>query len=202
MRKKIFIIAAMLVFIFIAGGWSLVLADTQSQQVRTASDQGELLRFHVIANSDSPYDQEVKIKVRDAVLAYLAPKMKGLDSSGKTREVIENNRTNIITVANQVLAMYGANYKAGMEIGQFEFPVKLYGTVVVPAGKYEAVRITLGQASGKNWWCVLFPPLCFIDINSSIATQQDADSLSKARESGVEKKIELRWMLAEYWNKR
>lgn len=134
---------------------------------KAASQQSiaeKIIRFHVLANSDSIEDQALKLKVRDKVLEYMVPKLskcKNIDESRKTLE-LENN--NVRQIAEKVITDNGYTYNVKTELQKIEFPVKRYGTIVLPEGKYEAYRILIGSAKGQNWWCVMFPPLCFTDI--------------------------------------
>ena len=157
----------------------------------------DVVRLHVIANSDSQYDQMVKLKVRDAVLAYMAPKLKHASNSAEADSVISQNRREIEEVARKVLMLSGVAYPVQVQYGYFDFPVRSYGNSVFPAGKYNAVRVLLGQAEGSNWWCVLFPPLCFIDANNAIAA--NSLQLRNYPKTGQDKKVELRWKLLEFW---
>ncbi|AVX21718.1 MULTISPECIES: stage II sporulation protein R [Carboxydocella] len=129
----------------------------------------QLLRLHVIANSDQTADQAVKLKVRDAILAYLTPRLVRATSLEQAQAIVIAAEPEIIRIANQTLAAQQFPYQARVEIGRFPFPSKSYGTFNLPAGRYLALRVLLGQAQGKNWWCVLFPPLCFVDLSHSIA---------------------------------
>jgi stage II sporulation protein R len=157
----------------------------------------DVVRLHVIANSDAQYDQLVKLKVRDAVLAYMAPKLKNVANSAEAAAIIAQNRREIEEVSRKVLLLSGVAYPVQVQYGRFEFPVKSYGNAVFPAGQYNAVRVMLGQAEGSNWWCVLFPPLCFIDANNAIA----ANSVQVRTEPSAiaDKKVEFRWKLFEIW---
>lgn len=125
-----------------------------------------IVRLHIIANSDSAEDQAVKIKVRDAVLE----KMEELDDKREAEEKIPEFEK----IAREVLEENGFSYGASAEYGNFEFPTKYYDNFALPKGNYDAVRIKLGKAEGKNWWCVLFPPLCYVD-----AATEDAEELLK-----------------------
>ncbi len=137
-----------------------------------------LIRFHVIANSDSPYDQQLKLKVRDAVIDYLAADLELEQDADQARKMIASKIPEIEAVAKNVLA--GAvDYDVHAELGHFNFPTKSYGEFVLPAGNYEALRIRLGEAKGKNWWCVLFPPLCFVDITGNIAQAPAENGLTE-----------------------
>lgn len=127
----------------------------------------EVLRFHVIGHSDSVYDQQVKMKVKNAIYDLVSAKISGAADEQQVKEQIANHREEIVDKANAVLLAEGAPYTADLEMGRFAFPTKQYGTEVFPAGEYDAVRVTLGEAKGQNWWCVMFPPICFIDAGQN-----------------------------------
>ncbi|MEZ4358201.1 MAG: stage II sporulation protein R [Eubacteriales bacterium] len=125
----------------------------------------EPFRLHVIANSDSKVDQEVKLKVRDAILELVNEDMDNISTKEEAEEYIASNLQIIKEKADEVLNENGMDYTAMPVIGTFEFPEKTYGDVVYPAGEYDALRIVLGKGEGQNWWCVLFPPLCLMEID-------------------------------------
>ena len=116
-----------------------------------------IVRLHVIANSDLEYDQFVKLRVRDAVLK--AAKTLSLDKNAA--EEIKNNTDILNDAAKVALMSYGVNSSVKTQFGTFDFPVKSYGNITPPAGQYTAVRVIIGEGVGQNWWCVMYPPLCF-----------------------------------------
>lgn len=118
-----------------------------------------LVRLHIIAESDSEEDQAVKLKVRDEVLKNMGDKLSA-NSREECREEIINNLDEIEKVANNVLKENGFEYTAHAQYGKFEFPQKTYKSMTLPAGEYYGVRIILGNGEGQNWWCVMYPPLC------------------------------------------
>lgn len=128
-----------------------------------------LIRFHILANSDAPEDQQLKHQVRQAVVAYLAPKIEEATTYEEAHAIILRERASVAAVARQVVADAGADYPVTVEVGRFDFPIKTYGSLTLPSGNYEALRIFIGRGEGHNWWCVLFPPLCFIDVTTSTA---------------------------------
>jgi stage II sporulation protein R len=135
-----------------------------------------LIRFHVLANSDSKQDQETKLRVRDEVLKEVVPYFEKSQSLQETRRIINEKQENIIDIAKKVLKESGKNYGVTATLGNFSFPTKYYGNFSLPAGNYEAFRIVLGEGKGSNWWCVMFPPLCFINVEKeegSIQVQDD-----------------------------
>jgi stage II sporulation protein R len=128
-----------------------------------------VLRFRVIANSDTAYDEAVKIAVRNLILGDLEPVLGHVHSVSAAQAVIARE---LPTLRGQVAALLrqdGVSYQAALFLGVTAFPTKAYGTWVLPAGRYPALVVRLGLGEGHNWWCVLFPSLCFIDTDSGLA---------------------------------
>ena len=146
-------------------------AIDKSEIAPTSSDQ--LIRFHVLANSDSEQDQALKRAVRDAILKDVSPRMAVSQSLDESRQILKQVRPDMESIGRSVVKMWGKDYSVRTEYGHFPFPTKSYGSLVLPAGDYEALRVVIGEGQGSNWWCVLFPPLCFIDIDQSTAVQVD-----------------------------
>ena len=139
----------------------------------------KLIRFHVIANSDNAEDQALKLKVRDKVLEYISPKLKDSRSIEESREIIKANDEAIKKIAQEVVTKNGYNYAVAAELSKQKFPVKTYGNITLPQGEYEAYRILIGSGSGQNWWCVMFPPLCFIDITKGEVSYKETEKSMK-----------------------
>lgn len=194
MKNKIITVLLIAFLIFVAGGWSLLLAGEGGAGERAVGPDG-LIRLHIIANSDSAADQAIKYRVRDAVTAYLAPRLSGAASLADARRIVAENRAAILAVAGEVVAAAEAGYPVSLDTGYFDFPLRAYGSLVLPPGRYEAVRILLGAAVGQNWWCVLFPPLCFID-----GTTAAASPLGGSAGAPAAGRIELRWKIGEFVN--
>lgn len=127
-----------------------------------------IFRLHVIANSDSVDDQNLKYIVRDNVLQYMNSLTTNSNSKAEIMQVVSEHLEDFRQIAQNTVFENGYDYEVSVEIGNFEFPVKTYGDISFPAGFYDALRIKIGNASGQNWWCVMFPPLCFIDVSSGI----------------------------------
>lgn len=143
----------------------------------------EVFRFHVPANSDSEEDQDVKLKVRNAVLGYMKRNMDGKGkaaSSEETREWAKGHLSELRSVAEEVLQENGFTYGAKAEVVTCYFPEKRYGDIVFPEGDYEALRIRLGEGRGNNWWCVLYPNLCFIDTACAVVSEEGKEDLKEA----------------------
>ena len=124
----------------------------------------ELIRFHVIANSDNENDQSVNLSIKDKIINYIYPFLQKSNSIEESRQILNNHKENILNIAAEVLKENGYNYEVKIEFSKENFPEKSYGNIILPQGEYEAFRIILGNGEGKNWWCVMFPPMCFIDV--------------------------------------
>ena len=120
----------------------------------------ELIRLHVVANSDSEEDQAIKLQVRDAVVANLRESMANMADVEQAKIYIRDNLPKIQSIANQVLAACGVEADAVVSVTKEAFDTRYYDTFKLPAGVYESLRITIGDGAGKNWWCVVFPSLC------------------------------------------
>jgi stage II sporulation protein R len=140
------------------------------------------IRLRILANSDSVADQVVKRQVRDAVIAQMNAWVKEPDGIENARRVVQEQLPALRELVGHELGNRGLQYNYKVELGSVPFPTKMYGDRVYPAGNYEALRITLGQGEGQNWWCVLFPPLCFVDAVSGEAVGQTKNTSSKALE--------------------
>lgn len=149
------------------------ITESSSNEEAIASTPDQLIRFHVLANSDSEQDQALKRAVRDAILKEVSPKLAVSQSLDESRQILKQIRPEMEDIARAVVKAWGKDYSVHTEYGHFSFPTKSYGSLVLPAGDYEAVRVVIGEGQGSNWWCVLFPPLCFIDIEHSTAVQVD-----------------------------
>lgn len=142
-----------------------------------------LIRLHVIANSDSTYDQDLKRKVRDDIIKYMTEKFKNVNDKKTAKDLIIENLPQITEIAKKTLKKYNCNYEIKSLVGNFTFPTKSYGDIVLPAGNYDALRVVIGSGSGANWWCVMFPPLCFADMSKGVvpvsSKEQLRETLSK-----------------------
>ncbi|MDR3586188.1 MAG: stage II sporulation protein R [Desulfosporosinus sp.] len=147
--------------------------NESSDEVALAPTPDQLIRFHVLANSDSEQDQALKRAVRDAILRAVSPRLAGSQTLDESRQIIKKVRPDMEGIGRSVVRAWGKDYTVHTEYGHFSFPTKSYGSLVLPAGDYEALRVVIGAGQGSNWWCVLFPPLCFIDIDHSTAVQVD-----------------------------
>jgi stage II sporulation protein R len=150
----------------------------------------EAIRLRILANSDSAQDQEIKRMVRDAVNEQITLWVQELTSLEKAKEVLTSKLPEVQDIAEKVVAEQGSNQSVNVEFGKVQFPTKLYGEFLYPAGEYQAILITLGEGKGANWWCVLYPPLCFLDFSNGVAVQSEGFE-SKAYAAENEEVIEV-----------
>jgi len=187
----------LLITILLITSCDIYTAETGS----AISGEGEgIIRLHVIASSDEDYDQELKLKVRDEVLEtinknlvreimmkHTAEDNEATLTIDESREYIKRNLKEIEKVAENVIRENGYDYMAKAELGMCFIPEKKYGDITFPAGNYEALNITIGEGAGENWWCVLFPPLCIIDIQNSGEIVMDGINSAEWAEGGTVK---------------
>ena len=186
-RYRIRQIICVILGICIALAATLLLTASRMKQVdakvaRTQESLAkEVFRFHVLANSDSDEDQAVKLKVRDAVITYMKESMdeeiEGSTDAKDTKEWAKAHLEELEQVADSVIAREGYSYQAEAEVTTCYFPDKTYGDVTFPAGNYEALRIEIGAAKGHNWWCVLYPNLCFTDATNAVVPEEGKEEL-------------------------
>ena len=138
-----------------------------------------VFRLHVIANSDSKEDQDLKYKVRDKVLEYMNEI--SMDCSSKEEVILlaEEHKEEFKKIAEDVIKENGYDYTVNISIGNFDFPTKTYGDISLPAGEYDALRIEIGEAKGQNWWCVMFPPVCFVDVTSGVVPDESKEVMKE-----------------------
>lgn len=139
----------------------------------------KIIRFHVIANSDSDADQALKLKVKEAVVNYTSELLCNSKSISETEDLLSSHTNDIISIANKVISENDYDYPVTAEITDTYFPTKSYGSYTFPPGTYRAFQIKIGEAKGKNWWCVLYPPLCFIDISHGTVNAESEELLKE-----------------------
>jgi stage II sporulation protein R len=185
----------------------------------------DAIRLRILAHSDRPQDQNLKLAIRDAVITKISTWVGKLTHIKKAREKIRLHISEIEQLVESYIQAYGFDYSYHVELARVAFPTKFYGNLMYPAGMYEALRISIGEGQGNNWWCVLFPPLCFVDaisgkkLNTSAVldqisnknstqyrvVQQDKESVSIKNEKIKENKPRIRFFLWEKcrkWFKR
>ena len=189
-------LALLLAFAFTAL-WGAASAQKQEELA------DKMIRLHVIARSDSDADQAVKLLVRDNVLSFTQGLLKCISGVDAAEKVIEDHLGDIQRIVNATLAESGCDYTAEAEVKVTEFPEKTYDSFALPGGKYLALRILLGEAEGKNWWCVVYPPLCTASAVEWEETAEQAGlsgeeiALMKRESTGYE----IRFKVVELWQK-
>ena len=161
-----------------------------SQEAQAARLAPDILRFHVLANSNSPEDQALKLEVRDFLLDLIyrelcaetdaSPLAEGRFSKEMIADFIARHHVKLERAAENYMFSKGFPYSAAIRLEQCYFPTRQYGDITLPCGSYDAVRVLLGRGTGKNWWCVLYPPLCFSGIASSGELSPDSKEELKA----------------------
>ena len=139
-----------------------------------------VFRLHIIANSDSKEDQDLKYIVRDNLIQYMDKLCENCSSKTEVIEIAKNNISNFKQIAENTVKEQGFSYDVNVEIGNFEFPTKSYGDISFPAGYYDALKVKIGNSSGQNWWCVMFPPLCFVNTTTGLVPTESKENLNQS----------------------
>lgn len=149
-----------------------------AKQVAGAQEKlaDEVFRFHVLANSDSEEDQELKLKVRDGILSYMKS-LEQVTSRQSVKTWASNHLSEIEQAASKIISEEGYDYQVTAKVAKCYFPDRRYGQVLFPKGYYEALRVEIGEAAGHNWWCVLYPSLCFTDATCAVVTEEGEEAL-------------------------
>ena len=134
----------------------------------TTSTNSEYLRIHIRANSNSDIDQSVKYEIKDAVVDALIPILSTCTTKDEASTALKNNFEYIESIADNILEKNNFNYKSNAKLSYEEFPTRTYGDLTLEAGFYDALILELGEAKGDNWWCVVYPPLCFVNGSTQV----------------------------------
>ncbi|SHE92758.1 stage II sporulation protein R [Desulforamulus putei DSM 12395] len=146
----------------------------------------QLIRFHVIANSNSLEDQTLKLHVRDVIVKEMKERFRQASSRQEAEQIVQSSMNEIKELAQAQIKREGKDYQVAVMMGDFAFPTKTYGNLTLPAGNYHAVRIVIGEGKGKNWWCILFPPLCFVDSVETLDKDEKAKGIKVFERDNVE----------------
>ena len=169
MKKYLFLLIVLISFIILSAySYAGAINEDLSNNV---------FRLHVIANSDSNEDQDLKYKVRDKLIKYMKSLTTNINTKEEVIEIANNHISDFESIAKEVITENGFDYDVKVEIGNFSFPTKQYGDISFPAGFYDALKVEIGNAKGQNWWCVMFPPLCFVDVTSGIVPEESKENL-------------------------
>ena len=170
-KVKMVIILSFLLFIY-----TTICAFSYAENV--SYDIAEsVFRLHVIANSDSKEDQDLKYKVRDNLISYMNNICKNCNNKEEAINLVTKHKEDFKEIALKTIKDNGYSYDVNISIGNFQFPTKDYGDISLPSGYYDALRVEIGEAKGQNWWCVMFPPLCFVDITSGVVPEESKEQL-------------------------
>lgn len=170
--KRVFILLLLLtLFIFVS---ALSYVTAVSQDIKDS-----VFRLHVIANSDSNEDQNLKLKVRDSLLEYMNDLAKNCTSKEEVVQIAKDHQEEFKQIAEKVISNNGYSYPVSIKIGDSDFPTKTYGDISLPAGTYDALKVQIGEAKGKNWWCVMFPPLCFVDVSTGVVPDTSKEEMKE-----------------------
>lgn len=174
--KECAVIIGMTAAIFAQG----VCAQAQTRERIT----DDVFRLHIIANSDSDEDQKLKLKVRDAVLEAGAEIFDGSTSAAQAAQLAEENMELLVSAAEKAVLDNGYAYDVCAEVGEVYFDERAYGSAVLPEGEYTALCVRIGKAQGKNWWCVMFPPLCLPAVTNTdeVLAQAGSDGVLTSSE--------------------
>lgn len=162
----------------------------------------EVLRLHVVANSDDPEDQAVKLRVRDAVLAGAQPLLDGVQTSGQAEQVLTPRLKELEETARAVLDAEGYDDNVTVSITDQWFPTRVYDSFSLPAGQYRALKVVIGDGNGQNWWCVVFPPLCMASVTEEVADAAARSGLTDrqvALITGQDETYVIKFKFIEWW---
>ena len=168
-KVKMVIILSFLLFIY-----TTICAISYAQNIST-DIADSVFRLHVIANSDSKKDQDLKYIVRDNLLSYMNEICSNCKTKQEAINIVNENKDKFEEIAKSTIKEQGFSYNVKINIGNFEFPTKNYGDISLPKGYYDALRVEIGKAKGQNWWCVMFPPLCFVDVTSGVVPEESKE---------------------------
>lgn len=152
-----------LLIILVGTGFAFI----QKGSVKEVTEEYDYFRIHIVANSNSTIDQEMKFKVKNAVVEYLIPYIAESENKEHCKEIIKSKINILKSVVNNELALNNADYSGEVSITRQEFPTRYYENFILEEGEYDCIYIKLGEANGDNWWCVVYPPLCFMNKNKT-----------------------------------
>ncbi|MEG2412546.1 MAG: stage II sporulation protein R [Clostridium sp.] len=175
----VFVVFVLVFEMALSGSENIAVAQDHEEEISIEEISNKLIRFHVIANSDNEEDQSLKLKVRDKVLEYVQPLLKDSKDIEQSREILREENGKILAIANKVIENNGYNYTVDSTLTKEYFPIKTYGNITLPQGEYEAYRIIIGTGEGQNWWCVMFPPICFVDITKGDIAYEETEEEMK-----------------------
>lgn len=196
--KKIWLVLGLVILVNLVLAGMYIKLD--KEDVAVAYNPNNLIRFHVLANSDTEEDQALKRAVRDRIVQEMTPRLDKAKNVEEAKLIARENLGRMETIAAEVIKENHKNYPVKAMFGEFPFPTKSYGSLTLPAGMYEAVRVVIGKGEGANWWCVLFPPLCFVSISESLAVE-NPDTVPVLAGESKRQKVEIKFKIVETFKK-
>ena len=201
-KVKMVIILSFLLFLY-----TTICAFSYAQNVST-DIANSVFRLHVIANSDSKEDQDLKYKVRDSLINYMNSICANCENKQDAINLVTEHKDDFKQIALDTIKDNGYPYDVNISIGNFSFPTKDYGDISLPAGFYDALRVEIGEAKGQNWWCVMFPPLCFVDVSSGVVPEESKEELENNLSeeeyalvsNDSDTKIQFKFKILEFFN--
>lgn len=197
-KKKDFMLKNISVAIALA--LSVCVYAVEDFQSGCENVRDSVLRLHVIANSDSDADQQLKLRVRDAIIETGALIFNECDSKEEAAEIAKEQSAYLTETAERVIRESGREYGVSVEIGKEIYPVRTYENATLPAGEYLSLRVVIGEGAGRNWWCVVFPPMCV----SAATEEQSLETVLNGEGMMVvnsDPKYEVRFKLVEWWER-
>ena len=204
-NKKIIFISCVLGFLF---SFCLCVMGRNYCEATQNLIANKIIRFHVLANSDKKSDQELKLKVRDGILKKLEPEFKKAKNKSETREILKKNLDEIKIEADKILKENNCEYKTKVSLAYDYFPTRQYGDIKFLPGKYETIKIIIGKGRGHNWCCVMFPPLCFMDMTKKVVPKNlknkfknilSEDEFKLINCENEKKSIKVKFKIVEAW---
>ena len=168
------IVFFLIAFFFIFGVLTGIYINTD---MALADVPEKIIRLHVVANSDSPADQQLKLQVRDKIISSMSGRLEGLKDISEVKSIVRGSLAEIEAAAREVIEENRKLYGVKAAFTEMDFPTRAYGNITLPAGTYQALNIVIGEGKGKNWWCVMFPPLCFIDVAHGVIAEETIKEL-------------------------
>ena len=192
LKRKTKWVLLFLLFLLATNGYFSIRDVSAAQDLYTAQDAipEDAIRLRILANNDSISDQTLKRKIRDAVAADIHEWIKNYETKEEASQVIQDKIPELRQIIETIMEERNQVQPFTIELTQTEFPTKLYGSTLYQAGTYEALKIVLGEGKGANWWCVLFPPLCFLDFSSSSVSEEE-ETVDQEKQEEVEVKFFL-----------
>ena len=192
---------------FILGLFITLIFSVKSYSERVSREISDaVIRFHVLANSDEEFDQQLKLKVRDEILLYISDDMKNFTNRDEAELYLNSHKDEISAVAEKVIKSEGFDYSVRTELSDERYPVRYYGNAVFPEGNYKSLRVMIGRGEGHNWWCVMYPPLCLngesleyadTDLLKEVLTEDGYDVVVLSSDNAIP---EMKFKVVEWWN--